>query len=343
MKIMNIFNKLILGIAIIVLIISPAYANEVNVYSARKEALIKPLLDKFEEQTGIEVNLITGKADALIKRLTVEGGSSPADVLITVDAARLERAKDLDLFQPVESDTLTSRIPDKYRDNGNKWFGLSLRSRVIVYSKERVSKAEEIDGYYDLTGEEWKNRICIRSSSNIYNQSLMASIIAHKGVEKAEKWAKGIVNNLARDPKGGDRDQIKAVAAGQCDLAVVNTYYIGGMQNSKKQSEKDAVSKVAVYWPDQDGRGTHMNVSGAGLLNSSKNKDNAIKLIEFLLSDESQKWYAEVNYEYPVVAGIEISPTLKDWGEFKQDDLPLTKLGELNAEAVKIMDRVGWR
>lgn len=318
-------------------------AAEVNVYSARKEALIKPLFDKFEKQTGIKVNLITGKDDALIKRVSVEGSSSPADLLITVDAARLERAKDLGLFQAVNSDILTQRIPAKYRDDENNWFGLSLRSRVIVYSKERVKNPDEIDGYYDLTDETWKGRICIRSSSNIYNQSLMASIIAHKGEEKAEEWAKGIVRNMARAPKGGDRDQIKAVAAGQCDIAVVNTYYVGGMQNSKKESEKEAVSKVAVYWPDQDGRGTHMNVSGVGVLSASKNKDNAIKLIEFLLNDESQAWYGETNHEYPVVTGIETSQTLKDWGEFKQDDLPLVKLGELNAEAVKIMDRVGWR
>lgn len=343
-----IFNKVMkkskyLFFLVFIFLTANLNAAEVNVYSARKEALIKPLLDSFEKETGIEVNIITGKADGLIKRLSVEGSSSPADILITVDAARLERAKDLGLFQSVDSETLTSRIPAKYRDNEKKWFGLSLRSRVIVYSKDRVKNSDDIDGYFDLTDETWNKKLCVRSSSNIYNQSLLASIIAHKGSEKAEKWAKGLVNNFARKPKGGDRDQIKAVAAGQCDLALVNTYYVGGMQDSSKQSEKDAVDRVAIYWPDQDGRGAHMNVSGIGVLKASKNKDNAIKLIEYLLSDEAQQWYGEVNYEYPVVAGTPISQTLKGWGEFKQDDLSLTKLGKFNAEAVKIMDRVGWR
>ena len=333
-------------IATVVLLFSvPAWsAEEVNVYSARKENLIKPLLDQFSQSTGIRVNLITAGADELIKRLQTEGRNSPADILLTVDAGRLHAAEAAGLLQTVESDILNQAIPAHFRDLDNHWFGLSLRSRVIVYSKDRVSRSE-LSTYEDLAYDKWKGRICIRSSGNIYNQSLLASLIAHHGVEKAEAWAKAVVVNMARSPKGNDRAQVKAVAVGECDIAVVNTYYIGMMQTStKNDGQKEAVAKVAVFYPNQDDRGAHMNVSGAGVVTHSKNRDNAVKLLEFLVQDESQRWYAEKNFEYPVKAGVAPSDTVKSWGyPFKQDSLDITMLGIHNAEAVKVFDRAGWK
>lgn len=319
-----------------------SFAAEVNVYSARKEALIKPLLKRFTEETGINVNLITGKADALIKRMEVEGSNSPADVLLTVDAARLYRAEEKGLFQSIESDYLQQRVPEAYRDNAGYWYGLSLRSRVIVYSPQRVDPSQ-LTSYEDLANSKWKKKLCVRSSSNVYNQSLVASLIAHHGIEATEQWAKDLVDNFARSPKGGDRDQIKAVAAGQCDLALVNTYYVGGMLASKIAAENKAANKVKIFWPNQSDRGAHVNLSGIGVTRSAKHKDEAIKLLEFLLDDESQSWYANSNYEYPVVNNINNNALLEQWGTFKADDINLSLLGKYNTEAVLLMDRAGWK
>jgi iron(III) transport system substrate-binding protein len=317
-------------------------AAEVNVYSARKEALIKPLFDEFTKESGIKVNLVTGEADTLLKRLEVEDKNTPADILLTVDVARLVRAKESDLFQAINSDLLESAIPEYYRDDENQWFGLSLRSRVLVYAPDRVEEGE-LSSYADLASDKWKNRICVRSSSNVYNQSLVAAMVANEGVEKTEAWAKGLVNNFARPPKGGDRDQIKAVAAGVCDVALVNTYYLAGMLESTQKAEVDAAKKIKVFWPDQDGRGTHMNVSGAGILKPAKNKKEAVQLLEFLVSDKAQQWYAKTNHEYPIKSEIESSSILKSWGKFRADNLNLSLLGKYNAEAVLLMDRAGWK
>ena len=326
----------------VIFLLSPiVQGNEVNVYSARKEALIKPLLKKFTKQTGIKVNLITGKADALIKRMEVEDMNSPADVLITVDAARLYRAKEKKLFQQIESDYLNERIPEAYRDPDGYWYGLSLRSRVIVYAKDRVNP-DQLSTYQDLASKKWHKKLCVRSSSNIYNQSLVASVLHHSGQEATEKWAEGLVNNFARAPKGGDRDQIKAVSAGLCDIALVNTYYVGGMIDSKLVVDQETVDKVSIFWPNQNTTGAHVNLSGIGLTRSSKNTSQAIELIEFLLNDESQSWYAEVNYEYPVVPGVEHSDLLKQWGDFKADTMNMEILGQNNKDAVIIMDKAGW-
>ncbi len=319
-----------------------AAAPELNLYSARKEALIQPLLERFTEQSGIKVNLVTGKADALLKRLSSEGRNSPADILLTTDAGRLHRARAAGVTQPFESESLNSLIPANYRDPEGHWVGLSVRSRPILYVKGKVDPAE-LSSYEALADPKWKRRICIRSSSNIYNQSLIASMIAANGKAETESWAKGLVANLARPPKGGDRDQIKAAAAGQCDIAIANTYYLAGMLNSGKADQVAAAKKMAVFWPNQNGRGAHVNVSGAAITRSSKNVDAAVKLIEFLASDSSQQWYAEVNGEYPVRQGVPVGDTLKAWGEFKADSLNLGQLGELNAEAVMLMDRAGWR
>ncbi len=322
----------------------PVYADleEVNVYSARKEQLIKPLLTDFTKITGIKVNLITSKADALLKRLESEGINSPADILITTDAGRLHRAKEAGVLQVSLTDKMKERVPEHLRDADGYWVGLTTRSRMIVYAKDRV-KPSELSTYEALTDSKWKKRICIRSSNNIYNQSLVASMIAHKGKEATEEWVEGLVENMARKPKGGDRDQIKAVAAGQCDIAVVNTYYLGQMLNSNDPKQVKAAQQVAVFWPNQSDRGAHINVSGIAVTKAAKNKKNAVKLIEYLLSNDAQTWYAKTNNEYPVIAGAPWSDTLKNWGTFHSDALNLTQLGNLNSEAIRIMDRAGWR
>ncbi|MEX2352971.1 MAG: Fe(3+) ABC transporter substrate-binding protein [Gammaproteobacteria bacterium] len=317
-------------------------AQEVNIYSARNEALIKPLLDRFSDETGVEVNLVTGGADTLIKRLELEGDNSPADLLLTVDVARLSRAQQANLLQPVQSDILQTVVPSEYRDPEGYWYGLSLRSRVIVYAKDRVNPAR-LSTYEALADPVWRGKLCVRSSSNVYNQSLVASMIAHSGVEATEQWARGLVANFARPPTGGDRDQIKAIAVGQCDLALVNTYYLAGMLESSIADEKEAAAEVAVFWPNQAGRGAHINVSGAGVTRAAENREEAIRLLEFLVSEESQYWYAETNYEFPVRPDVEKSDLLKQWGDFKADRLGLEQLGTHNADAVRLMDRAGWK
>jgi iron(III) transport system substrate-binding protein len=319
-----------------------ALAAEVNIYSARKEALIKPLLDQFTSESGIKVNLVTGKADALLKRLQSEGANSPADLFITVDAGRLHRAKEADVLQPISSEALSAAIPGHFRDPEGYWYGLSVRARVITYVKDRVDP-KQLSSYEALADPQWKGRICIRGSGNIYNQSLVASLIATNGEAATQQWADGLVKNFARDPKGGDRDQVKAAAAGVCDLAILNTYYLGAMLNGKDESEREAANKVALFWPNQNGRGTHVNVSGAGVTRSAKNKEAAVKLLEFLASEKSQGWYASVNHEYPVRPGVEWSETLTQWGTFKADTLNLSALGKNNPAAVRLMDRAGWK
>jgi iron(III) transport system substrate-binding protein len=317
-------------------------APEVNLYSARKEALILPLLERFSEQTGIEVNLVTGKDDALLKRLSSEGRNSPADILLTSDAGRLHRAKEAGVTQAFRSALLEAVVPATYRDPEGHWVGLTVRSRPILYVKGKVDPAE-LSTYEALADAKWQRRICIRSSSNIYNQSLIASMIAASGEAATEAWAKGLVANLARPPKGGDRDQVKAAAAGQCDIAIANTYYLAGMVSSNDPAERAAAAKMGVFWPNQAGRGAHVNISGAVLTRHSKNREAAIKLIEFLASEEAQQWYAEANGEYPVREGVAIGETLKSWGKFKSDTLNLGRLGELNSKAVMLMDRAGWK
>lgn len=319
-----------------------AQAEEVNVYSARKEALILPLLEKFKAQTGIDFNLITAKADELLKRLESEGRSTPADVFITSDAGRLQRAREAGVLQPVDNPVLNSRIPENMRDKDNYWFGLSQRARVIFYAKDKVDPAE-LSTYEALADEKWKQRICIRSSGNIYNQSLVASMIVADGVESTEAWARGLVANFARKPAGGDTDQLRAAAAGLCDIAIANTYYFGRLVNSDKEKDQKVANSLGVFWPNQADRGAHINVSGAGVTRYASHPEAAERLLEFLVSADSQTWYAEVNNEYPVVADAKTSATLKSFGEFRGDGLNLTFLGENNRAAVQLMDRAGWR
>ena len=315
--------------------------EELIIYSARKEAYIKPLLDQFAKQHNIQVNLVTSKADTLIQRLSNEGKHSPADVFITTDAGRLYRAKDAGLLQKISDESIIQLAPEQYRDPESYWLGLSVRVRAIVYSDERV-KASELSSYENLAEPAWKNRICVRSSNNIYNQSLVASLIVHHGIEDTQSWANDFAANLARKPQGGDRDQVKAVAAGQCDVAIVNSYYLGNMIIGSEQDQA-AAAKVKLFWPNQNGRGAHVNISGIGIAKHAKNVELANKLIAFLFTNDSQVWYGDVNLEYPVIEGLELNQVLQSWGPFKADTLNLGKLGELNASAVQIMDKAKWR
>ena len=327
--------------ASLVATIATASTQEVNIYSHRHYQTDKQLYKVFEKQTGIKVNIVKAKANELIKRLELEGKNSPADILITADAGRLYLAQQKGLLQKTNSKILNETIPKNLRQKDGYWFGLTKRARVIAYNKDKVNPAT-LSTYEALTKPEFKGKVLIRKSSNIYNQSLLASIIANDGEVKAKQWAKGIVANMARTPKGSDRDQMKAVAAGLGDLAIVNTYYIGKLLNSKKRSEVAVGKKMAVFFPNQNGRGTHINISGAGITKYSKNKENAIKLLEFLVSPKAQSVFAKANYEYPVNPNVEPSPLLKSWGTFKEDTLPLETLGKNNAQAVKIFNEVKW-
>lgn len=313
----------------------------VNVYTHRHYDVDQQLFAQFEEETGIKVNVTNANADELIQRMKAEGEESPADVLITVDAGRLAGAKNDGLLQSVESEVLESTIPAKLIDVDKQWFGLTKRARVIVYSKDRV-QPEQLSSYAALADEEWNKKVLIRSSNNIYNQSLMASIIANLGEETARAWAAGVVENMARNPKGNDRDQVKAVAAGEGDLAIVNTYYIGRMLNSEDPEELKAGEQVSIFFPDQEGNGTHINISGAGVAKHAPNKENAVRFIEFLASKEAQQVFAQANYEYPVHPEVAPAELLQSWGEFKEDDLPLSTLGENNKLANLIFDAAGW-
>ena len=317
-------------------------AEEVNVYSAREEQLIKPLLDAFSKDTGIKVNLVTGDDDPLLERLKREGANSPADVLITADAGRLYRATQNGSLQAIQSAKLNQAVPANLRDPENRWFGLTYRARVIFYNKDKV-KPNELSIYEALADPQWQGRVCVRSSNSIYNQSLLASMIQADGAAQAENWAKGLVNNFARAPAGGDRDQIKAVAAGQCDVALANTYYYAQMLYGKDAAQKAAASKVGLFWPNQNNRGTHINISGAGVTTSAKNKENAIKLLEYMVLDDAQRWYSSTNGEFPVKPGTTASPELQSWGNFKRDPVNLSVLGKNNAQAVMLMDKAGWQ
>lgn len=337
-------KKTLLGLLSATLLMSPHTAtaeDEVNVYSARKEALIKPLLDQFTEQTGVRVNLITGKADALITRMAKEGEFSPADVLVTTDAGRLVRAQVAGLTQTIDSDIDLSGVNPAYVDEERQWVALTLRSRPIMYMPTRVLP-EELSTMEALTDEKWQGRICIRSSSNIYNQSMVAAMMEQLGEQATQTWAQGMVKNFARPPKGGDRDQIKAMVAGQCDIAIANTYYLAGMLESEGD-ERDIASQVKVFWPNQSDRGAHVNISGIAVAKHAPNKDAAEKLVAFMLGEKAQQWYAQTNGEYPVIDGVAWSETLKGMGKFKGETISLRVVGEKNADALKLMDRAGWK
>ena len=329
-------------ILIFTLLPSISSADELNVYSGRKAALIQPLLKQFQKETGIKINLVTAKADALIKRIESEGKSTPADILITVDAGRLDRAKKMDLFHTIDPSSISPEIPNYYIDRDNKWIGLSKRIRTIVYSKKNVNKNDILD-FEDLTKDTWRGRICVRSSNNIYNQSLVASLIANHGEEKAESIVRKIVSNFAKNPSGNDRAQITAVAKNECDVAIVNHYYYAMMLQSKDAKKRKIANKVDIAFLNQKDRGAHVNISGIGIMKYSKNIENAEKLIIFLLNKDSQEWYAKVNNEYPVLEASKVTDLLATWGVLNLDEEIIGKLGSLNPDAVKLMDRVGWQ
>jgi len=312
--------------------------KELNVYSHRHYEADKIVFEKFTNETGIKINLVKAGADELMSRLEIEGEKSPADVLITVDAMKLNRAKENGLLQPVIAQTNNH---SKFIDEENYWYGITYRARVIAYDKEDVD-VSELSTYEDLANEKWAGKILIRSSGSSYNQSLLSSIIYSNGSEKATEWAKGIVKNMARKPKGGDRDQIKAIASGIGEIAIVNTYYVGLLLNSDNKEEVNVGKKVGIYFPNQDGRGGHINIGGIGVTKYAPNKENAIKFIEYLTSEESQKFYASNSFEYPVHKNVLPDSTIAIWGDFKVDNLDYAKQTELNREAIKIFEEVGW-
>ena len=316
-------------------------SGEVNIYSYRQEVLIRPLLEAFTKTTGIKVNIVYVK-DAGIERLKAEGMASPADIVLTVDVANLVQLEEAGLLQPASSPAIEKNIPASYRHPEGKWFGLAMRARILVYNPAKV-KADELSTYEALADAKWAKRICVRSSGHTYNLALVSSLIAANGPAKTQEWANGFAKNLARNPTGGDRDQIQAVAAGVCDIGIVNTYYLAGMLSGSDEAAKKAALAVKPFFPNQAGRGTHVNISGAAVTASAKNKDNAVKLIEFLSGDAAQKIYAEKVQEYPIKPGVEPSAILLGLGSFKADALPLAKLGTLRAETLKIVDRAGWR
>jgi len=311
----------------------------VNLYSSRHYEVDGKLFESFTKQTGVKVNVVQAGGGELIARIEREGANSPADLFFTADAAVIGQAHLRGLLQPVKSAALESAIPANLREQDGNWFGLTMRARVIMYHKDRV-KPEQLSTYEDLADPKWKGKILIRSSTNSYNQSLAASLMDAIGVPATEAWAKGVAANMARAPKGGDRDQISALLAGEGDLAVSNTYYLGHMITGGKPGQFD---KVGVFIPNQNNRGTHVNVSGGGVTKHAPNRANAVKLLEFLVTPESQKVFAEANFEYPVRAGVEVSSIVKGFGDFKADKLNVSVLAKNNAEAVKLLDRAGWK
>lgn len=336
-------------LAALLIIITSCSSNkeelkEVNLYSQRHYSVDEVQYKNFEDLTGIKVNVVKANADELIERLKNEGENSPADLFITVDAGKLFKARESNLLQKLSTEVIDKNVKEELRDPDGYWTPITYRARILVYSKERVKKSE-LSTYEDLINPKWKNRLLARSSSNAYNQALMSSLVANLGSEKAAEWSGGVVANFARDPKGSDRDQVRAIAAGQGDIAIVNSYYIGILLSSEKDQDVSAGNSVEVFFPNQgeNERGSHINVSAIGLTANSPNRENAIKLIEYLTSVEAQEVYINNSYEYPVNAKVEPSQIVKNWGEFKVDQLNLNKLGEFREEAIKIFDSTGWK
>ena len=317
---------------------NPAEEQVLNVYSHRHYDADKLAFERFTEEMGIKINLVNAGADELISRLEMEGENSPADVLITVDAAKLNRAKDMGLLQAVHANTNNK---DGFIDADKNWYAITYRARVIVYDKEDVN-VSELSTYENLADKKWNDHILIRSSGSAYNQSLLSSIIYENGEEAAGEWVKGIVENMAREPKGSDRDQIKAIASGVGDIAVVNTYYVGLLLNSDNPEEVKAGQSVEIHFPNQDGRGSHINISGVGVTKNAPNKANAIKFIEFLTGEEMQKFYTATSFEYPVHKNVAPDSTIAVWGDFKIDNLDYAKNPDLMDQAIKIFDEAGW-
>ncbi len=321
---------------------SVAAAQTLNLYTARHYDSDETLYDAFTEQTGIEVNVLEGDSDQLIERIRREGAASPADVFMTVDAARLNRAEAADILAPVDSEVLEARIPAALQHPDNLWFGFSERVRVVYYDTTVYSEPP-LERYEELADERFEGEICIRSSSNDYNQSMVASLIAANGLEATEAWAAGLVENMARTPQGGDTDQLRAVAAGECSIGVGNHYYYTRLELSDNANDQAVVDKTALLFPNQEDRGSHRNIGGAAMVAGAPNTDAAVAFLEFLASDEAQRLFSMGNNEFPAVDGIEPIEALQPYADRQLDDLNVGVLGENNAQAVRLMDRVGWR
>lgn len=331
--------KTVLKLASAVLLaanVQAALAEEVVVYSARNEQLIKPLFDAYTKQTGVNVKFITDKEGPLLERLKAEGANTPADVLITVDAGNLWQAANLDLLRPLQSNVLQSNIPAHLRDPKNQWFGLSVRSRTIFFNNKKV-KAADLDSYEDLANAKWKGKLCLRTSKKVYNQSLVAMLMEEHGAAKTESLVKGWVANLATEVFPDDTKLLEAIAAGQCEVGIANTYYYGRLLDKKPDLP------VSLFWANQKGKGVHVNVSGAGVTKHAKNAQGAQKLIEWLSSDKAQNLFTDLDFEYPANPQVKPDPRLISWGPFKQNLINVTKAGELQVEAVKLMDRAGYK
>lgn len=314
----------------------------VNIYTDRHYDTDQALYDTFTAETGIVVNVVKAKSDELLERLKIEGQDTEADLVVTSDVGRLYRAQTEDLIKPFASSVIEENVPAHLRSTENFWTALTVRARVITYVKDRIDPST-LSTYEALTEPEWENRVVVRSSTNIYNQSLMASFIELNGPENAKAWAEGLVKNMARTPEGNDRDQMKAIVAGQGDVAIVNTYYVGKLLNSADEYEVEVGEQIGVFFPNQETNGTHINISGAGLTKHGKNSEEAIMLIEFLTGEKAQSDYATANYEYPVNENVEPSDLLKSFGEFKAQEIDLSVLGALNADAVKLLNEAGWQ
>ena len=340
---MNIHIKILLLSSFL---LQSIFANEVNIYTSRHYDADDILYEEFTKETGIKVNIISGSGSALMERLKSEGDNSPGDVFFTVDAGNLSKFQKEGFFQSIKSKKIKSVVPEELRGPNDEWVSIAKRARVIFYNPKNVSKNElENLSYEDLSDPKWKGRIVIRSSSNMYNQSLVASIISNNGIAATEKWAKAFVSNFARKPQGNDRSQILAVANGEADIAIANTYYLGLMLSGRGGEEQEVAGrKVKIHFPNQDNRGAHVNVSGGGVLKNAPNKANAIKFLEFLLSEKAQTHIVDNTFEYPVLDTVMPNSLIAQFGtDFKIDNTSVADFGDLNPEAVRLMDRVGWK
>jgi len=342
---MNRSSLIALAGALLIGAAQPALAQDkvLNLYNARHYQTDDALYANFTKATGIRINRIEGKEDELFERIRREGAASPADVFLTVDAARLQLADDAGLFAPVRSRVLNTRIPKEFRDAEGNWFGFSYRARVIAFNKDKINPAD-VQNYADLAGPKMKGKLCVRSGGHVYNRTLMAAMIYNEGEDKANAWARGVVANLARPPKGGDTDQIRAVAAGECDVGISNHYYYARLMASNKPEDQEVVRKTGIVFPDQKGKGTHLNISGGGMLKHAPNKDSAVKFLEYLASDEAQAYFANGNHEWPVVDGVKLdNPQLAAMGKFKVDKLSASVLAKDTPKAQRFIDRAGWK
>src|SRR6056297_3252879 len=328
--------------ALAALVAAPAFAQgELNLYSSRHYDTDERLYSDFEEMTGITINRIEGNADELIARMEAEGRNSPADVLLTVDTSRLERAKNAGVLQSVESDVLERRIPDYLQDEDNQWFGFSQRARILFYDKNEVTDPPQT--YQELAEPQYEGQVCIRSSSNVYTQTIVAALVEHLGEEATKDWAEAVVANFARDPQGGDTDQLRGIVSGECDIAMSNTYYFARAVRKPVDGLSDSLDMIGWVFPNQDSIGAHMNLSGGGVAANAPNKENAVKFLEYLTSEQAQKYFSAGNDEYPAVPGVGLSPSVAALGFFKPDDIDLSAVAGNIPTAQKIFNEVGWK